>query len=94
MTPETDFPDFRNFCIIRSLNGACMIIPREGDLIRLYVQLSDKDALDPITGRVDRSKIGLEKLLEVRYFRPCGLSHTCDECHAQHLDGKEVFSSL
>jgi phenol 2-monooxygenase len=65
MLPETDFPDIRNRCAIHSHNGSCMIIPREGDLIRLYIQLSDKDVLDPSTGRVNRNKIGPEKLLEV-----------------------------
>ena len=65
IVPETDFPDIRNRCAIHSHNGSCMIIPRERDLVRLYVQLTDKDALDPSTGRVDRNKIGPEKLLEV-----------------------------
>lgn len=44
-----------------------MIIPREGDMIRLYIQLSEKDALDPSTGRVDRSKMGPEKIIEVSF---------------------------
>ncbi|KIM90285.1 hypothetical protein PILCRDRAFT_812015 [Piloderma croceum F 1598] len=65
MVPETDFPDIRYRCAIHSHNGSCMIIPREGDLIRLYIQLSDKDALDPSTGRVDRDKMSPEMLLEV-----------------------------
>lgn len=43
-----------------------MIIPREGDGIRLYVQLSDKDVIDPFTGRVDSTKMGPEEILEVR----------------------------
>lgn len=67
MKPDTDFPDVRNRCAIHSNNGSCMIIPREGDAIRLYIQLSGKEALDPSTGRVDRSKISPEKLLEVGY---------------------------
>lgn len=68
MVPETDFPDIRNRCAIHSHNGSCMIIPREGDLIRLYIQLSDKDVLDPSSGRVDRNKMGPEMLLEVIFF--------------------------
>lgn len=67
MVPETNFPDIRNRCAIHSNNGSCMIIPREGDMIRLYIQLCDKDALDPTTGRVDRSKMGPEKLIEVSF---------------------------
>ena len=41
-----------------------MIIPREGDLVRLYIQLADRDVLDS-NGRVDKSKVGPEKILEV-----------------------------
>ena len=44
-----------------------MVIPREGDLVRLYSQLSDEDAEEVINaeGRVDRTKWGPERLLEV-----------------------------
>ena len=72
MVPDTDFPDIRCKCAIHSNNGSCMIIPREGDLIRLYIQLSDRDVVDPGTGRVDKSKMGSEKLLEVakKSFHP------------------------
>ncbi|KAF8159367.1 FAD binding domain-containing protein [Crassisporium funariophilum] len=63
-TPVTDFPDIRNRCAIHSNNGSCMIIPREGDLVRLYIQLGDKDFVDS-SGRVDRSKVGPHQLLEV-----------------------------
>ena len=72
MVPDTDFPDIRCKCAIHSNNGSCMIIPREGDLIRLYIQLSDRDVVDSSTGRVDKSKMGPEKLLEVakKSFHP------------------------
>lgn len=65
MIPDTDFPDIRNRCAIHSNNGSCMIIPREGDKVRLYIQLAESDAVDSITGRVDKAKIGPHKLLEV-----------------------------
>jgi len=72
MIPETNFPDIRARCAIHSNNGSCMIIPREGDMVRLYIQLSDVDALDPSTGRVDRNKMGPEKLIDVarKSFHP------------------------
>lgn len=41
-----------------------MIIPRENDMIRLYMQLSDAD-LDSVTGQANRNKMDPEKLLEV-----------------------------
>ncbi|KZP17569.1 hypothetical protein FIBSPDRAFT_746817 [Athelia psychrophila] len=65
LVPETDFPDVRSRCAIHSANGSCMIIPREGDGIRLYVQLSDTDVVDPATGRVDPTKMGPSEILEV-----------------------------
>lgn len=64
--PETNFPDIRNRCAIHSENGSCMVIPREGDKVRLYIQLSDKQVVDPATGRVDKSKVTPEHLLQVR----------------------------
>lgn len=46
-----------------------MIIPREGDTIRLYIQLADTDVIDPSTGRVDKSRMSPQKLLSVRIFK-------------------------
>ena len=42
-----------------------MVIPREGDKVRLYIQLSDKQVVDPATGRVDRSRVSSDHLLQV-----------------------------
>src|SRR5260370_12520050 len=69
---KTDFPDTRNKSAIHSANGSCMVIPREGDKIRVYIQLSDTDAVDPETGRVNLGRYGPERLLEVakKTFRP------------------------
>ncbi|KAH8995052.1 FAD binding domain-containing protein [Lactarius hatsudake] len=68
----TDFPDIRNKSAIHSTNGSCMVIPREGDKIRLYVQLSDTDAVNPQTGRVDLGRYDPERLLKAanKIFRP------------------------
>ena len=63
--PETNFPDIRNRCAIHSESGSCMVIPREGDKVRLYVQLSDKQVIDSATGRVDKSKVSPDLLLQV-----------------------------
>lgn len=66
MIPETNFPDIRNKSAVHSENGSCMIIPREGDGVRFYIQLSEKDGgVDLATGRVDKSRIGPRKILEV-----------------------------
>lgn len=70
--PDTDFPDIRTRTSIHSLNGSCMIVPREGDMVRLYLQLMDADVVNPETGRVDRDKMGPEKLMKVasKTFHP------------------------
>jgi len=64
MVPDTDFPDIRNRCAIHSNNGSCMVIPREGDTVRLYIQLKETDVIT--NGRIDKNKIDARKLLEVR----------------------------
>lgn len=44
-----------------------MVIPRENDIVRLYIQLSDEDAKEVLNvhGRVDMTSWSPEKLLEV-----------------------------
>ncbi|KAH9944956.1 FAD binding domain-containing protein [Epithele typhae] len=76
MIPDTDFPDIRCKCAVHSDNGSCMIIPREGDKIRLYIQLSDRDVIDPATGRVDKNRFGPDKILQVakKSFHPFEIS--------------------
>ncbi|KAF9046227.1 FAD binding domain-containing protein [Panaeolus papilionaceus] len=72
--PETDFPDIRNRCNIHSSTGSCMIIPREDDKVRIYMQLDDKSVANSMmtNGRVDKSKIGPHALFEVakQHLRP------------------------
>nr|VWO96612.1 p-hydroxybenzoate hydroxylase [Ganoderma boninense] len=63
--PETDFPDLRNWAIIQSNHGTLMNIPREGDLVRFYIQLPpDTDLVNPDTGRVDVAKASAGRLME------------------------------
>ncbi|KAI0773242.1 FAD binding domain-containing protein [Trametes elegans] len=61
--PDTDFPDVRAFSMIHSLAGASLLIPRERDLLRMYIQLSDTDVVDPRTGRIDKDRTNAEKVL-------------------------------
>ncbi|KAH7919888.1 hypothetical protein BV22DRAFT_840363 [Leucogyrophana mollusca] len=95
MVPDTNFPDIRNRTAIHSTNGSCMIIPREGDVVRLYVQLSDKDVIDPASGRIDKSRMSPEKLLEVarKTFYPYTLN-TPKEFHwwTIYIIGQRVAS--
>lgn len=65
MVPDTDFPDVRNKSLIHSNYGSCLVVPREADRVRIYMQLADKDVINAETGRVDKDKMGPEQLLEV-----------------------------
>ena len=67
MIPETDFPDIRNKAAIHSTNGSCMIIPREGDVVRLYIQLSDADAREVLNakGRIDKTRWTPQRLMAI-----------------------------
>ncbi|KAK6201924.1 hypothetical protein LQW54_009238 [Pestalotiopsis sp. IQ-011] len=55
--PFTDFPGIRERCMIHSAaNGSLMVIPRENNLVRLYIQLIEVKP-DAATGRADKSQI-------------------------------------
>ena len=67
-TPDTDFPDIRNKCVIHSNNGTCMIIPREDDKVRLYIQLDKKNVANTSDNRVDKSQMSALQLFDVSTF--------------------------
>ncbi|CAF2157121.1 unnamed protein product [Rotaria magnacalcarata] len=60
---QTDFPDIRNRSTIHSHYGTCMVIPREGDRVRLYIQLANVEK-DDSNERMDRSKITPKMLMD------------------------------
>ncbi|KDQ12675.1 hypothetical protein BOTBODRAFT_34126 [Botryobasidium botryosum FD-172 SS1] len=61
--PESDFPDLRISCAIHTEHGNCMIIPREKDLIRVYVHLGDVEVGED--GRINRLQFGPDEILKV-----------------------------
>jgi phenol 2-monooxygenase len=60
--PETDFPDVRGRCAIHSAkSGSIMVIPREDDLVRFYIQLPET----AVPGqRVDKAKFTSERIVQ------------------------------
>ena len=71
--PDTNFPDFRALSLVQSQDGTVLLIPREGDLLRLYIQLEhDSDIIDPATGRADKNRTKPARLLEQaqKIFKP------------------------
>ncbi|KAI6033585.1 hypothetical protein PISMIDRAFT_198051 [Pisolithus microcarpus 441] len=97
MVPDTDFPDIRHRAAIHSTNGSLMIIPRESEKVRLYVQLSGEDFVDPGTGRVSKSKSSPEKILEVarKTLHPFHISPLSDiEWWTIYMIGQRVASKF
>lgn len=95
MIPDSNFPDIRNKTAIHSTNGSSMIIPREGDKVRLYVQLSESDVVDPATGRVDKNRMSSEQILEVarKTFQPFHIRPLSDvEWWTIYIIGQRVAS--
>ena len=80
MVPITNFPDIRSRCAIHSKeSGSVMVIPRENDLVRFYIQLKEVDRdsstetkefsgttqeRKETSKRIDRSKITPESILK------------------------------
>jgi len=62
----TDFPDIRMKCTIRSEHGSIMVIPRERDMVRLYIQIAsstDKDWHPRKTATEEEVQASAKKIL-------------------------------
>ncbi|KAI0027789.1 FAD binding domain-containing protein [Vararia minispora EC-137] len=69
-SPESNFPDWRITTIVHTPFVNSFSIPREGDQVRLYTELGlEEHYIDRMTGRVDTTKFGPEKLLEYEHER-------------------------
>lgn len=95
IVPITNLPDIRKRCAIHSVSdGSMMIIPREGNLVRFYIQLKET-AREPEEGlpassqpRVDRSKITPEAILE--RARKILHPYTLDVAEMQWFTGYQI----
>ena len=92
---QTDFPDIRNRTMVKSRAGTCRIIPREGDIIRLYIQLPNVER-DNMKERIDRSKITLEMLMESarKIFAPYKLEWTDVQWWTVYITGQRYASNF
>nr|VWO96611.1 FAD-dependent monooxygenase DEP2 (EC (Depudecin biosynthesis cluster protein 2) [Ganoderma boninense] len=73
IVPETDFPDLRSWSFVHSHSGTLMNIPREGDMVRFYIQLpDDTDFVNRATRRVDMAKASPARIMEcaAKILRP------------------------
>ena len=64
MVPITNFPDIRNRCAIHLKDsGSVMVIPRENDLVRFYIQLKEVER-DPATKTDNKNLLGMWMILK------------------------------
>ncbi|KAI1868507.1 uncharacterized protein JN550_006423 [Neoarthrinium moseri] len=79
--PFTDFPDIRERTIIHSAeNGSLMVIPRENNIVRLYIQLVEVKP-DAAGARADRSSITPKQIFNAakKIFHPYEINYDwCD----------------
>jgi phenol 2-monooxygenase len=92
---QTDFPDIRNRTMVKSREGTCRVIPREGDLVRLYIQLPSIQSHDT-EERIDRKKIDLEMLMESarKIFAPYKLHWPSVQWWAVYITGQRYASNF
>ncbi|KAF8600073.1 hypothetical protein BDV93DRAFT_497033, partial [Ceratobasidium sp. AG-I] len=63
---DTDFPDVRHLCVVENNGRRAVLVPREEDMVRFTVKIEDGDAnIDPVTGRVDRTRVQLQKIQQL-----------------------------
>ena len=95
---QSDFPDLRNRSTIHSHSGTCITVPREGDTVRLYIQLPDIER-DNTKERIDRTKMTIEMLMEAarKAFAPYKLDWPNIEWWTIYIIGQRyanTFSDL
>lgn len=65
-TPRTNLPDIRTAAYIHSAHGSLLVIPRERDAVRLYVQIAEHADLLGADGALgNRALVTPERLLEI-----------------------------
>ena len=67
---RTDFPDIKMKCTIHSDHGSIMVIPREGNMVRLYIQIAsstDKDFDPRKTATVDEVQSAAKRIFQPYY---------------------------
>lgn len=110
MVPITDFPDIRKRCSIHSQNnGSITIIPRENQIVRLYIQLLELDHHEEAdvdnassshgqtkTRRMDRSNVTAEQILESvrKILHPYTLDATEIHWFTAYQVGQRVASAF
>ncbi|EIM82041.1 uncharacterized protein STEHIDRAFT_103548 [Stereum hirsutum FP-91666 SS1] len=95
ITPESNFPDWRNTCTVNAANTTILMIPREQDMVRLYVELGLEDGLlDTASGRIAVGKIGPERILEITKpaFEPFVLEPASIDWWTVYIIGRRVAS--
>lgn len=83
---ETDFPDIRIKTTIQSEHGTCKVIPREGDLVRIYLQISSVNS-----GLTQMTEIQLMELAKL-IFKPYTLYFSSIQWWSIYVIGRRCAS--
>ncbi|KAL9043573.1 MAG: hypothetical protein Q9214_003246 [Letrouitia sp. 1 TL-2023] len=88
---RTDFPDVKMKCTIHSDHGSIMIIPRESNMVRLYVQIASSTDKDFISSR----KVSIEEIqtLAKRILQPYHIEWDHVEWFSSYPIGQGIAES-
>ncbi|KAK4889817.1 hypothetical protein LTR27_011435 [Elasticomyces elasticus] len=84
----TNFPDVRQSCVIHSNSGSVMTVPREGRLLRLYVQFAETKQGEPFDRKSVTSQAILEKARPM--FEPYTLDFRICDWQSVYTIGQRV----
>ncbi|EKM48067.1 uncharacterized protein PHACADRAFT_189263, partial [Phanerochaete carnosa HHB-10118-sp] len=93
--PSSDFPHWRNVATVNAADAGLVLIPREDNKVRVYVELGVANEFEQDErGRPDTSKITADKLLDIskRAFKPYTFETTPDkvEWYTAYIIGQRV----
>ncbi|PGH18451.1 hypothetical protein AJ79_00521 [Helicocarpus griseus UAMH5409] len=85
---QTDFPDILTKCTIHSDSGSIMVIPRENNMVRLYVQISS--STDPDWNPRKTATVSEVQEAAKRIFRPYSLKWDRVEWYSVYPIGQGI----
>jgi phenol 2-monooxygenase len=91
--PLSNFPDIRISCVIHSLAGSIMTLPREKGLVRFYVQLGESSAKE---SNFDRSRITPDDIIKIarRIMQPYTLDYNHCDWFSVYTVGQRLATSF
>jgi phenol 2-monooxygenase len=91
--PLSNFPDIRISCVIHSMFGSIMTLPREAGLVRFYVQLGESSAEE---NDFDRSKVTPDDIINIarKIMQPYTLDYNHCDWFSVYTVGQRLAESF